>query len=162
MKRLLVLCIVAGFFSVQSWGQRELNEKQKEVIREEVGAALDKHLKSLRTLDYDLWLECISKDYLVPGFFPGVVGSYPDYDRFVGEIKHSFQVRERQQYESLQKNITPLSADLAMATFTAFYENWFKSGAYRADYINTTLLYKKEKAGWKIIYLNENWIPKTD
>ena len=161
MKRLLALSILTIFISTLGSCQSDLNEKQEEIVKEEVGVALDKHLESLRTLDYDLWLDCMSKDHFVPGFLQGVVGAYRDYDRIVADVKYSFQIRERQQFEYLQKQITPLAADLAMVTFSAFYENWYKSGEYRADYINTTLVYKKEKAGWKIIYLYENWIPKT-
>lgn len=139
-----------------------MTAEQKAIVEEEVSEQLDKHLVSLSTLNYEMWLEFISKDNFVPGFIPGVVGILPDYDRYVGAIKDSFARRVRQQYETLKIEITPLSQELALVTFTGLFENWFKNEEYRKDYSNATVLWKKEENGWKIIYINENWIPTAN
>ena len=116
-------------------------------------------MESLSKLDYELWLGFISKDNFIPGFFPGVIGTFPDYDRYVGAVKDSFKRRVRQNFETLDVKITPLASDLAFLTFTGLFENWYKGEEYRRDYINAIVLWKKEKDGWKITHINEAWIP---
>lgn len=162
MKRYVLLFVLISLFtcSYSQHGTSELTAEQEATIKEEVSEQLDKHLESLSKLDYELWLEYISKDNLIPGFFPGVIGTYADYDSFVGTIKGSFASRESQKFESLQVKITPLSQDLAFLTFTGLFENWTKDGHYHKDYVNAIVLWKKETDGWKIIHLNEAWIPK--
>lgn len=153
-----LISVVLWFNSINSYSQ--LTAEQKKTIKEEVGAQLDKHLEALRKLDYELWLEAYSKDHFVPGFLPGVIGTYPDYEGYVGAIKDSFARRVRQNYETMQVKITPLSPELAMLTYTGLFENWFKNEEYRQDYCNATLLWKMEAGTWKIIYINESWIPR--
>ena len=161
MKRIIFLTALLPLFisSYSQYNANGLTDEQEASIEEEVRVQLDKHLVSLRTLDYELWLGFISKDNFIPGYSQGVIGIYLDYDRYVGAVKESFKRRIRQNFESMKVKITPLSSDLAILTFTGLFENWYKGEEYRRDFINATVLWKKEKDGWKIIYTNENWIP---
>ncbi len=136
--------------------------EQDSIIEEEVRAQLDKYFTSLRQLDYEMWLECISKDNFIPGFRPDVIGTFLDYDQYVGAIKNSFARRVRQKYEWLHVDITPLSPELTILTYSGLFENWFKNENYLLDYCNATLSWKKEKDGWKIININEAWIPSAN
>ena len=161
MKRFVLFLVLISLFTFSYTQNRTsgLTAEQEATIETEVGEQLNKHLESLSSLDYELWLECISKDNYIPGFWSGVVGTYADYDSFVGGVKDSFANRESQKFESLKVQITPLSQDLAFLTFTGLFENWTRDGHYRKDYINAIVLWKKEADAWKIIHLNEAWIP---
>lgn len=161
MKRYVFFLVLISFFTC-SYSQHEavqLTAEQKVTIEKEVSEQLDKHLESLSSLDYELWLECISKDNFIPGFWSGVVGTYANYDSFVGGVKDSFANRESQKFENLKVQITPLSPELAFLTFTGLFENWTRDGHYHKDFINAIVLWKKEADAWKIIHLNEAWIP---
>ena len=161
MKKPFFLIILLSLF-ICSYSQHEgsrLSSEQKAVIQQEVSEQFNKHLETLSKLDYESWLDDISKDNFVPGFLPGVIGAVPDYDRYVAEVKDSFARRVRQKHESLMVKITPLSSELAILTYTGLFENWFKNEEYRQDYCNATVLWKKEKDAWKIIYVSEAWIP---
>lgn len=159
---IIVLIPILFCFCSNSIAQ-ELTDEQIETIKKEVSEQFDKHLESLTQLNYELWLEFISTDNFILCFLPGVVGAMPDYRRYVGAIKDSFARRERQTIGGAQlTEITPLSPDLAFMTHTGIYENWYKTGEYRKDYCNATVLWKKEKDVWKIIHVNESWIPKND
>lgn len=138
---------------------QDLTDKQVETITKEVSEQFDIYLKAYTTLNYDLWLELMSEENYVPGFSPDSACFYPDFEEYAQEIKSSDARRVRRKSEHMLTQITPLSPNVATVTYTGIFENWFKDEDYIQDFCNATVLWKREKKGWKVIYVHETWIP---
>lgn len=135
----------------------QLTAEEASQIEAEVKEQFDKNLSATGQLNYEVWLEGYSKDNFISVVDSYMVGPFT-YDNWIITVRESFSSRERQQITTLDETITPLTPGLAIITHSGIYENWWKTGEFRKDTCNTTLLWKKERDGWKIIHLNAEWI----
>ncbi len=66
-------------------------------------------------------------------------------------------MRERQHLGPFEVQITVLTPDLALTTGQEKFEMWLKGGKYIKGKHTSTIIWKKEQDGWKIIHSHESW-----
>ena len=91
---------------------------------------------------------------------PATVGA----DRFdtraawVDFVTAHFSSRTRQRVEPLGVRVTPLAADLSLMTSEEESEMWLKGGESVRSRLVFTMIWKKERDGWKIVHSHESWV----
>ncbi len=65
-------------------------------------------------------------------------------------------MRESQHVEPLDVQVTALTPNIVLLTWTRTWDTWFKNGDYRKNNGGSTQLYKKELEGWKIIHMHQS------
>jgi len=158
MKKLILssvalVTILLFFSSCAKDTKTELTDEQKTTIQKEVKDQWEKQRSTIRQLNFDTWSEFISNDF-ISGIGP--TNYTPSRTAWMDTIKKGFSLRERHQSELLDETVTALTPDLAIGTQIAIWDNWWKNGDYRKVKGSTTILWKKEPDGWKIIYVHES------
>ena len=141
------------FSSCSKGTKTELTVEQKATIQKEVKDQWEKQRTTIRQLNFEGWSEFVSNEFIA-----GIRATNYELSRtaWMDTIKKSFLLRERHQSELLEETITALTPDLAIGTQIAIWDNWWKNGDYRKVKGSTTVLWKKEPDGWKIIYVHES------
>lgn len=155
----LILLLISPYSICYS---QELTHDLEVKIKEEVGEQFNIFLASLSQLNHDIWTESFSKENFISVFESWFVGGFTDYDKWISYVRKSFSMRERQEFNSLDVSISPLSPELALLTHVGIYENWHKNGEYHKHACNVAILWKRENDLWKIIYMSEDWIPAEE
>ena len=151
--RCLVAALLACLFVCQ--GQKVFAEGEKEIVGKEVKAQFEQLVTAINQVKAGAWAGYYSKD----GFVSAIAGT-DYYDTRVGwvdAVSKYFSLRERQRVEPLAVRVTALSSDLALMTSDEKSEMWMKDGKnIKARHV-FTMVWKKEKDGWRIIHSHESW-----
>jgi hypothetical protein len=158
MKKLILSSVALSamlflFNSCAKETKTEFTDEQKATIQKEVKDQWDKQRSTIGQLNFDTWSEFVSNEF-ISGIGP--TNYIPARTAWMDTIKNSYSLRERHQSELLDRTVTALTPDLALGTQIAIWDNWFKNGDYRKVKGSTTILWKKEPDGWKIIYVHES------
>ena len=83
---------------------------------------------------------------------------YGERSAWVDLITKYFSMRERQHIEPLAVRVTALTSDLALMTSEEKSEMQLKSGENIKSKHVFTMIWKREKGGWKILHSHESWM----
>lgn len=136
--------------------QPSLSDTDKETIRNEIKDQFTLLVTSLNKLDAGTWSEFYSKDE----FLSAIVSTdyYAKRSEWIELITNYFSMRKRQDVKIVDVRVTPLAPDLALMTSEDKSEMLLADDApYNAKHVYT-LIWKKEKEGWKILHSHESWI----
>ncbi len=148
---IFVICI----FGCQQPRQKSI-EKENEMIKTEVKEQFNQLISALNNLDSNAWSGFYSKDEFVSSFVS--TDFYSNRGEFIEAIKHYFALREHQQVEPLEVQVTELSPTVALLTSQEKTEMRLKNGEkFKSKHV-FTMIWKKEHDGWKIIHSHESWI----
>ncbi|MBN1789104.1 MAG: nuclear transport factor 2 family protein [Bacteroidales bacterium] len=155
MKHVFIfLFVLAGFFfSCQK--TEVLTEEQKTAIEQEIRAQADSIMMAINLMDASAISAHISQD----GFISliSMVTVFSTREAWKDSVTNWFALRERQQVEQTDLQITVLSAELAQVTSTAVWDILWKNGEQVKSKDVITSIWKKEPAGWKQIHMHEAW-----
>ena len=134
---------------------KECDEANDEIIREQVRDAFHHLVWAINQVHAGAWAEQYSKD----GFLSAIAGTehFASRDEWVSAITDYFSARDSQRVTPEWVEITPLAPDIALLTSQEKAEMHLKSGPTCASLHVFTLIWKKEKDGWKIIHSHESW-----
>jgi len=157
MKKIIFLTSIIALFlcSCAKNTSTELTAEQKATIEKEVRDQYDTRISYINELNYEAISADFSKDGFISSISDGDIRS-TTYEEFYNTGKSNWSLRERQYVEPLEVQVTALSPNLALLTWTRIWETWFKNGDYRKDKSVSTQLYKKELEGWKIIHMHQS------
>jgi len=148
---LLVAVISAVSVSCQQQSA-VLTESERTEIQKQVRIQWEKKWEALNALDPE-WLGLFSKREFL-GYAHGG-GTITSHEELVAQNKVWWGPRKEQSGELLQIRIHPLSADLALVDYTSNWQGADEDGRAWKYKCSNTLLYRREKEGWKMIYWHE-------
>ena len=138
-----------------------LTEAQNASIEEEVLAQHDVFVSALEQIDYELWVDCYSKDNFISALSYPVVDPY-DYERWTMMVKGAFTLKIKHETEIFDIKVTPLAPDLAISTQFGRWKNWWTDRDPTNNAFHASFLWKKEADGWKIIQVTETGFPEFE
>jgi ketosteroid isomerase-like protein len=101
-----------------------------------------------------------SKFYSNDEFLSTIAGT--DYcdtkNTWVDSITNDFNMRECQHVEPVEVRVTALAPDIALMTSEEKSEIKLKNGNNVKSKHVFTMIWKKEKDGWKILHSHESWM----
>jgi len=135
--------------------QQTFTEVEKEAIQSEVKDQFNQLVSALNQKDAGAWSEFYSTDE----FLSTICGTdfYGMRSAWVDTITNYFSMRESQHVEPLEVRVTALTPALALMTSEEKSEMTLKNGATIKSKHVFTMLWKKEKDGWKILHSHESW-----
>ncbi len=149
------ICVVSLVFLVGcQQQQRTLADAESTAIQKEVSDQFNQLVLAVNRLDAGAWSRFYSKD----DFISAVVGTdyYGTRSEWVDTITKYFSTRQRQSIEPLQVQVTALAPALALMTSQEKGEISSKGGERGAFEHAFTMIWKKERDGWKIIHSHES------
>jgi ketosteroid isomerase-like protein len=153
LKGALLIVVLLMLVPAVSFAQ---SKPEKEAIQKEVTDQFNHLISALNQKNADADSEYYSKD----GFLSAIAGTdyYGSKAAWVDMITKNFSMRERQHIEPLEVRVTALSSDLALMTSEEKAEMQLKSGETIKSKHVFTMLWKREKGGWKILHSHESWL----
>lgn len=136
--------------------QKGVNDMDKDTIKKEVKEQFDKLVVSINKINAEEWSGFYSKDEFASAFVSTEL--YKDRKAWVDTISSYFKMRDKQKVTVNEVNITPLAADAALMTSKEASEMVLKDGSAIKSQHVFTMVWKKEKEGWKILHSHESWI----
>lgn len=136
--------------------QQTFTDTEKEVIGKEVKAQFNQMVSAINQKDAAAWSQYYSEN----DFLSTIVGTdyYDTRSTWVDLITKHFSSRERQNLEPVSVHVSALTPELALLTSEEKSEMQLKDGSdIKAKHV-FTILFKKEKDGWKIIHSHESWV----
>lgn len=148
------IILLALLFGCQQ-PQQILTETEKDTIQKEVKDQFNKLVSALNQKDSDLW----SMNYSDNEFVSAIVGTdyYPSRTAFKDTITKYFSMRESQNVEPLEIRVNVLTPTTALMTSEEKIEMLLKSGQKFISKHVFTMIWEKEKEGWKILHSHESW-----
>lgn len=133
-----------------------LSEAEKETIQRQVRDQFNQLVSAINQLNARAWSEHYSKD----GFLSAFAGTdyFATRSAWVDTITVYFATRDSQRLELLAVQVTPLAADVALMTSQEKAEMRLKSGQTIKSRHVFTMIWKKERSGWKILHSHESWV----
>lgn len=119
------------------------------------GSASEAGSPAISQLNATAWQEFYSADH----FASAIAGTECHTVRgaWVNAITGYFATRQRQRLEPLEVHVTPLATDLALMTSREKADMQLKDGTGVSILHVFSMVWKKEKAGWRIIHSHESW-----
>lgn len=149
------IIILASLFSCQQ-PQQTLTETEKDTINKDVKNQFNQLVSALNQKNTDLW----SMNYSDSEFISAIVSTdyYSTRTAFKDSIAKYISMRESQHIEPLEIRVTPLTPNIAFMTSEEKIEILLKNGQKFYSKHAFTMIWKKEKKGWKILHSHESWI----
>lgn len=135
--------------------QQTFTETEKETIQKEVKAQFNQLVSAVNQLNAGAWSNYYSKDEFLSAI--ASADSYTKRSAWVDAITNYFSMRERMQVEPLDVRVTALTPNLALLTSDEKTQIGLKSGKNVNVKHVFTMLWKKERDGWKILHSHESW-----
>ena len=131
-------------------------DADKEVIIKEVKGHFNQLVSAINQSNAGAWSEYYSKE----GFLSAVAGTdyYAVRSDWVATITDYFSMREHQDLEPANIQITALTPDLALMTSQEKTEMLLKDGNNIKCKHVFSMIWKKERDGWKILHSHESWV----
>ncbi len=136
--------------------QQSLTDVEKNAIKKEITGEFNKIVTAINQINFEEWSNFYSKD----NFVSATVGTdfYDSRSTFIDSIKSYFSGRESQIIKPEYIRVTPLTTNLAFLTSEEKSEMKLKSGQNMNIKHVFTMIWEKEKDGWKIIHSHESWV----
>lgn len=140
------------------WGcqdtQTALTDAEKEQIEAEVKAEFQDLVESIRQLDFDKWSDFYSQEDFTSSV-NGRWGNISNYEEWMKTVDESFTQRSQHKSETHEINVTALTSNLALLTFSGIWENWWGDNYTKVNGL-ATYLWIKENDTWKIVHVHES------
>jgi ketosteroid isomerase-like protein len=135
---------------------KSFTEMEKETIEKEVKDQFNQLVSALNQLNAGAWSEYYSKDE----FLSAIVATdyYTARSAWVDLITSYFSMREHQHVEPLRVRVTALAPNLALVTSQEKAEMRLKAGEHIESKHVFTMIWRRERGGWKILHSHESWI----
>jgi len=135
--------------------QQTLTETENDTIKKDVKNQFNQLVSALNQKNVDLW----SLNYSDSEFISAIVSTdyYSTRTAFKDSITKYISMRESQHIEHLEIRVTPLTPVLAFMTSEEKIEILLKNGQNFDSKHVFTMIWKKEKDGWKILHSHESW-----
>ena len=129
---------------------------EAETVLKEVKEQFNNLINALNTRNAPAWAEHYSQD----NFLSAIAGTdcYASRSEWVDTITSYFEARKRQHVEPFDVHVTPLAPDLALMTSQEKTKMILQDGQEISSIHVFTLIWGKEKDGWKILHSHESWI----
>ena len=143
----IIIALLAGC-------QPKLTESKKEIVKKEVKEQFEKLVNAVNQNNSDEWAKSYSKD----AFVSAIVSTeyYGTRAAFVDSITKYFALRDSQHLAPAEVRVTPLSTSIALMTSEENTEMVIKGEKSGSKHV-FTMIWKKEKEGWKILHSHESW-----
>ena len=158
MKRLITCAFVLFFVLLTGCQpkQQEATDMEKETIKKEVKEQFGRLVTALNKMDAKEWSNFYSKDEFISAFVSTEL--YAKRDAWIDTITKYFSMRQKQQVTVTEVEVTPLAQNLALMTSKEGSEMVIKDGTVMKSNHVFTMVWKKEKEGWKILHSHESWV----
>jgi len=136
--------------------QQTFTETEKDTIKKDVINQFNELVYALNEKNADLWFT----NYSESEFISAIVGTdyYSTRTDFKDTITKYISMREGQHVEPIEIRVTPLTPIIAFMTSEEKIEMLLKSGENLNVKHVFTIIWRKEKASWKIIHSHESWM----
>ncbi|MFZ3048131.1 MAG: nuclear transport factor 2 family protein [Desulfatirhabdiaceae bacterium] len=136
--------------------QRTFTEVEKDAVKKEVKEQFNQLISAINKMDVGAWSQNYSKDE----FLSAIAGTdyYATRAVWVDAITKNFSMRDHQKVELSDVQVTALEPNLALMTSVEQTEMGFKDGKNMKFKHVFTMIWKKEKDGWKILHSHESWL----
>ena len=136
--------------------QHTFSDAEKDIVKKEVKEQFNLLVASINKIDAEAW----SKFYSKEEFVSAIVSTdyYAKRDAWVETITKYFTMRNSQKVEPVEVRVTALAVNLALLTSEEKSEMQMKDGSLSKSKHVFTMLWKKEKEGWKIQHSHESWV----
>lgn len=133
-----------------------MSETEKMMIQEEVRDQFAQLISALNRKDARAWSEFFSE----AGFLSAFAGAdyYATRSAWVDKITSYFEARASQHVEPVAVHVTALAPDAALMTSQETCEMRMKNGQTGKSSHVFTMIWKREKSGWKILHSHESWV----
>ncbi len=150
---IVLIILIATLLGCQSQPS-VFTDAQKETVKKEVKAQFEDLASAVRKINAEAW----SQNYSRNGFISAFVNTdyYSSRENWVDTISKFFSARDRQVIEPLEISVTPLSPDLALMTSREHVAIQLKNGKELSFQHSFTMIWKKEKDGWRILHSHES------
>jgi len=149
----LFLFLVIGCQQPQ---QQTFTDSDKEIIKKEVTEQFNQLVAALNQIDAEAWPKFYSKDEFISAMV--MTDYYSTKSAWIDTVTKYFSMREKQVVEPVEVRVTALAPDLALLTSEEKGDMLLKNGANLKSKHVFTMIWKKEKDGWKILHSHESWI----
>ncbi len=136
--------------------EKTFSDKDKKVIKKEVTEQFNKLISTLNQKDAVAWSDFYSKDEFISAMV--MTDYYSSRSAWVDTITKFFSLREKQIVEPVEVRVTALAPDLALMTSEENGDMLLKNGASWKSKHAFTLVWKKDKDGWKILHSHEAFV----
>lgn len=151
---ILFLVLLIGCQQPQQ--QQTFTDADKEIVKKEVTEQFNQLVAALNQVDAEAWSKFYSKDEFVSAIV--AADYYAIRSAWVDTVTNYFSMREKQVVEPVEVRVTALAPDLALMTSEEKGDMLLKNGANLKSKHVFTMIWKKEKEGWKILHSHESWI----
>lgn len=133
-----------------------LSFPEAETTLKEVREQFNNLIDALNTRNAPAWSDYYSKE----NFLSAIAGTdcYASRSEWVDTITSYFEARKHQHVETFDVRVTPLAPDLALMTSQEKTEMILQDGQEISSAHVFTMIWRKEKGGWKILHSHESWI----
>ena len=158
MKSLYSLSVIIILSLLISCQKQETTAPQpdNDVIQKELKDIYVRLFTSLNRMNTEEWSEFYSKEEFVSTLVS--TDFYADREEFIDSISSYISMRESQELIPMDVKVTVLTTDLALITSQENTKITMKTGENINSKHVFTMIWKKEKDGWKIIHSHESWV----
>ena len=135
--------------------QRPFTEAEQKAVQKEVKTQFSQLVSAINIMDAGAWAESYSKDSFISAM--AHTDYYDERGAWVDLVKKYFAMRESQTIEPLDVRVSALTPELALLTSEENSKMTFKDGKNVNSKHVFTMIWKKEKDGWKILHSHESW-----
>jgi ketosteroid isomerase-like protein len=128
-------------------------------VKKEVESQFNQLILEINKKDALKWAEFYSSDNFVSACV--MTDCYSSKEEWVALVKDYFGLREKQLITPTVVEVTALGADYALLSSRETTEMSLKDGSVFNSNHSFTMIWKKEKAGWKVIHSHEAYTPLT-
>lgn len=126
-------------------------------LKKEVETQFNKLILEINKKDALKWAEFYSTDNFVSACV--MSDCYSSRDEWINLVTGYFNLRERQLITPSEVKVTPLGPHYALLSSRETTEMSLKDGSIFSSNHSFTMIWKKEKSGWKIIHSHEAYTP---
>ena len=156
MKNSIIFILLSLFIF---WGcqrtQTTLTEEQKTAIIAEVESQMTGIQSTIHQLDIDAWTEYWSTYEFIS--VNSGINHFDDFKVWQDSVAYWWSKLESRVFESDEREVTPLTSDLALSTRIVHIKDVTKNGDLVKIKALVTVIWEKEADGWKIIDSHESF-----
>lgn len=135
---------------------KAFTDADKDLVKKEVTEQFNKFVETLNQKDAEAWSKFYSNDEFISAMI--TTDYFANKSDWVDTITKYFSMRESQKIEPVAVRVTALSPELALLTSEENGDMKLKDGASLKSKHVFSMVWKKEKDGWKIVHSHESWI----
>lgn len=132
-----------------------MTAREKRRVEREVEEQFERFVVSVNEMKAQAWSDFYSDEFFLSAI--AGTGYYGSKKVWVGVIWDYFTAREYQHITPITISVNALTPDFALMTSQENAVMRLKGGGGGAIKHSFTMLWKKERQGWKILHSHESW-----